>query len=91
VPGGTGFVQAFRRAARWFHRRGRGRGLRSGAAASFTDVSATGGLGVSVETARRTVATALEEAGLRPRDLAFIAPHGNGTQKGDRMELSART
>jgi 3-oxoacyl-[acyl-carrier-protein] synthase II len=59
--------------------------------ASFTDVSETGGLGVSIETVRRTVTTALDDAGLRPKDLAFISPHGNGTRKGDRIELSALT
>jgi 3-oxoacyl-(acyl-carrier-protein) synthase len=57
--------------------------------ASFTDVSETGGLGVSIETIRRTVTTALDAAGLRPKDLAFITPHGLGTRKGDRIELSA--
>jgi len=57
-------------------------------AASFTGGTTTG-LGVSVETAGRTLAAALDEAGLRPRDLAFISPHGSGTRKGDRVELSA--
>jgi len=57
-------------------------------AASFTGGTTTG-LGVSVETAGRTLATALDEAGLRPRDLAFISPHGSGTRKGDGVELSA--
>jgi 3-oxoacyl-[acyl-carrier-protein] synthase II len=58
-------------------------------AVSFTEASATAGLGVSVETVTRTLVTGLEEAGLRPRDLAFISPHGSGTRKGDRVELSA--
>jgi 3-oxoacyl-[acyl-carrier-protein] synthase II len=57
-------------------------------AASFTGGTTTS-LDVSVETAGRTLATALDEAGLRPRDLAFISPHGSGTRKGDRIELSA--
>jgi 3-oxoacyl-[acyl-carrier-protein] synthase II len=57
--------------------------------ASFTDVSDTEGLGVSVETVRRTLVTALDEAGVRPKDLAFISPHGSGSPVGDRVELSA--
>jgi 3-oxoacyl-[acyl-carrier-protein] synthase II len=58
-------------------------------ASSFTEVAATTSLGVSVETARRTLATALENAGLRARDLAFVLPHGSGSPEGDRVELSA--
>jgi 3-oxoacyl-[acyl-carrier-protein] synthase II len=56
-------------------------------AASFTDAGATTSLGVSVETAARTLATALDDAGLRARDLAFILPHGSGSREGDRVEL----
>jgi 3-oxoacyl-[acyl-carrier-protein] synthase II len=59
------------------------------AAASFTDSGTTPGLGVSMETAARTMKGALDDAGLRPRDLAFISLHGTGTRKGDRAELSA--
>jgi 3-oxoacyl-(acyl-carrier-protein) synthase len=58
-------------------------------ASSFTEVAATTSLGVSVETARRTLATALENAGLRARDLAFVVPQGSGSPEGDRVELSA--
>ena len=57
--------------------------------ASFSDGGATGSLGVSVETARRALAAAVDEAGIRPKELAFISPHGSGTRKGDRVELSA--
>jgi 3-oxoacyl-[acyl-carrier-protein] synthase II len=57
--------------------------------ASFSDGGATGRLGVSVETARRALAAAVDEAGIRPKELAFISPHGSGTRKGDRVELSA--
>jgi 3-oxoacyl-[acyl-carrier-protein] synthase II len=57
--------------------------------ASFTDGSDTANLEVSVETTRRAMAAALDEAGVRPEEIAFISPHGSGTQKGDRVELSA--
>jgi len=57
--------------------------------ASFTDGGASGSLGVSVETARRALTAAVDEAGIRPKELAFISPHGSGTRKGDRVELSA--
>ena len=57
--------------------------------ASFTDGSDTADLEVSVETTRRAMAAALDEAGVRPEEIAFISPHGIGTQKGDRVELSA--
>ena len=57
--------------------------------ASFTDGGDTASLGGSVETVRRALTAALEEAGIRPKELAFISPHGSGTRKGDRVELSA--
>ena len=57
--------------------------------ASFTDGGGTASLGGSVETVRRALTTALDEAGIRPKELAFISPHGSGTRKGDRVELSA--
>ena len=57
--------------------------------ASFTDGSDTRNLGVSVETTRRTITAALDEAGTRPDEIAFISPHGSGTRDGDRVELSA--
>jgi len=56
---------------------------------SFTQVSATGGLGVPVESCVKAMAAALREAEIEPKDLAFISPHGNGTRKGDRSELVA--
>lgn len=64
--------------------RGSVRGL-----AGFTDGAATGSLGVSVETAHRALSAALDEAGVRPKELAFISPHGSGTRRGDRVELAA--
>jgi len=57
--------------------------------AGFTDGSDTANLGVSVETTRRAMAAALDEAGVRPEELAFISPDGSGTQTGDRVELAA--
>jgi len=35
----------------------------------------------------RSMTQALEEAGCDLRDLAFLSPHGSGSQKGDRSEL----
>jgi 3-oxoacyl-[acyl-carrier-protein] synthase II len=58
------------------------------AAAGFTGAASTT-LGVSAETARRTLAAALDASGLRARDLAFIVPYGSGSLKGDLVELSA--
>jgi 3-oxoacyl-[acyl-carrier-protein] synthase II len=56
---------------------------------SFTEVTPTGGLGVPLEAARKAMRAALEEAGSKPGDFAFISPHGNATKKGDRAELGA--
>jgi 3-oxoacyl-[acyl-carrier-protein] synthase II len=44
---------------------------------------------VSVETTRRTITAALDEAGTRPEDIAFVSPHGSGTREGDQVELAA--
>ncbi len=57
--------------------------------ASFTDASDTRNVGVSVETTRRTITAALDEAGTRPEDIAFVSPHGSGTRDGDQVELAA--
>ena len=57
--------------------------------AGFTDAGETPNLGVSVETTRRAMTAALDEAGARPEELAFVSPHGIGTREGDRAELSA--
>lgn len=56
---------------------------------SFTEVSATGIFGPPATACEKAMTAALQEAGCRPTDLAFICPHGNGTQKGDRSELTA--
>src|SRR5499433_2702462 len=57
--------------------------------ASFTDGSDTRNLGASVETTRRTMTAALDEASTRLDEVAFVSPHGSGTREGDRVELSA--
>lgn len=57
--------------------------------AGFTDGNDAQGLGVSVETTRRAMRAALDEADIRPEEIAFVSPHGNGTREGDRVELSA--
>lgn len=56
---------------------------------SFTEVSPTQGFGPPTGACEKAMAAALREAGCGPRELAFICPHGNGTQKGDRSELTA--
>jgi len=57
----------------------------------FTEVSRVGGLGLPMEACEQAMAMALKEADCLPKDLSFICPHGNGTRKGDRSELTAIT
>jgi 3-oxoacyl-[acyl-carrier-protein] synthase II len=57
--------------------------------AGFTDGAEAHNPGVSVETTRRAMRAALDEAGARPEEIAFVSPHGIGTREGDRVELSA--
>ena len=57
--------------------------------AGFTDAGETPNLGVSVETTRRAMTAALDEAGARAEEIAFVSPHGIGTREGDHAELSA--
>jgi 3-oxoacyl-[acyl-carrier-protein] synthase II len=47
------------------------------------------GLGVPGEVTRRCMSAALQDGGCTLSDLSFICPHGSGSQKGDRSELSA--
>jgi 3-oxoacyl-[acyl-carrier-protein] synthase II len=47
------------------------------------------GFAVPPKVALRSVRKALETAGRRARDLAFICGHGSATQKGDRSELNS--
>lgn len=56
---------------------------------NFTEVTPLGGLGAPAEAAGKAMNLALQEAETRPKDLAFICPHGNATKKGDRAELGA--
>lgn len=42
---------------------------------------------VPPEVSRRGIELALEDGGCSLNDMAFISPHGSGTQKGDRSEL----
>src|SRR5438093_4096366 len=55
--------------------------------ASFTDGGASASLGVSVGTARRALTAAVDEAGIRPKELVVISPAGRGTGKGEQVEL----
>jgi 3-oxoacyl-[acyl-carrier-protein] synthase II len=45
------------------------------------------GLRVPDRVSAESIRSALEEAAVEPGDLAFICPHGSGSQKGDRSEL----
>ncbi len=45
------------------------------------------GLSVPSKVSSRSIAFALKETGCDLSDLAFICPHGSGSQKGDRSEL----
>ena len=45
------------------------------------------GMGVPERVSAESMRSAVEEAGLDPGDLAFVCPHGSGSQKGDRSEL----
>ncbi len=47
------------------------------------------GLDIAHDVTKRSMKMALEEAGSGINELAFIIPHGSGTQKGDRSELSS--
>ncbi len=47
------------------------------------------GLNIPDTVTRRAIIMALKEAGCKTDDLAFIVPHGSGTQKGDRAELKS--
>ena len=47
------------------------------------------GFGFPCEAATRAARLAMAEAGLSPRDLAFVSPHGSGTRKGDHAEMVA--
>lgn len=44
-------------------------------------------LNIPLNICKRTIESALEEGEYEVDDLAFICPHGSGTQKGDRSEL----
>ena len=44
---------------------------------------------VPAKVAERSIRLAMDDSGCDVKDLAFINPHGSGTQKGDRSELSS--
>lgn len=54
-----------------------------------SEFSGDRGIGVSPRVSSRSIKLALEEAGIGMTDLAFISPHGSGSQKGDRSELNS--
>jgi len=47
------------------------------------------GLSVPEQVSKNSIVAALEEGAVDWRDLAFICPHGSGTRKGDRSELTS--
>jgi len=53
------------------------------------EFTSSGGFTVPPMVSRRGIRMALESAGSAVRDLAFIVPHGSGTQKGDASELES--
>ena len=55
------------------------------------EFSETQGLSVPARAGKRGMELALQEAGCGIKDLAFINPHGSGTQKGDRSEMRSVT
>ena len=55
------------------------------------DFSRDWSLRVPSKVAERSIRLALNESGSDLKDLAFVNPHGSGTQKGDRSELSSLT
>ena len=47
------------------------------------------GISVHSHVTLRSIAAALNETSCNPGDLAFISPHGSGSQKGDRSEMNS--
>lgn len=54
-----------------------------------SEFSSVHGLSIPEKVSKRSIKLAIEEAGCEIDDLAFIIPHGSGTQKGDRSELNS--
>jgi 3-oxoacyl-[acyl-carrier-protein] synthase II len=57
--------------------------------ANCIEFTSANGFTVPPMVSRRCISMALENAGSSIRDLAFITPHGSGTQKGDASELQS--
>lgn len=57
--------------------------------ANCIEFTSARGLTVPPLVSRRCIESALKNAGSTIRDLAFITPHGSGTQKGDASELES--
>ncbi|GAB4482698.1 MAG: beta-ketoacyl-ACP synthase II [Thermodesulfovibrionales bacterium] len=59
------------------------------ATANCLDYGRNDRLGLPDAVIERVVRTALDASGTDPSDIAFVSPHGSGTQKGDRSELAS--
>ncbi|MGC2063670.1 MAG: beta-ketoacyl synthase N-terminal-like domain-containing protein [Thermodesulfovibrionales bacterium] len=57
--------------------------------ANCIEFTSASGFTVPPMVSRRCIGMALESSGSTVRDLAFITPHGSGTQKGDSSELQS--
>jgi 3-oxoacyl-[acyl-carrier-protein] synthase II len=86
IPG-EGGAAVFLEASDMAHRRkatvlGRIKGFGNG-----IEFSHDRGISVPAKVSKKSILSALEEAGCDLTDLAFLCPHGSGSQKGDRSEM----
>ncbi len=86
VPG-EGGAALFLEAAEVAERRGARVWAKVKGFGNCTEFSDDQSLTVPSRVSARSMGLALEDAGCDLRDLAFLSPHGSGSQKGDRSEL----
>ncbi len=88
IPGEGGaaiFLESYDRAVqRGANILGKVKGLANG-----IEFSSNNKISVPEKVSARNITSAIEDAGCTIDDLAFIIPHGSGTKKGDRSELSS--
>jgi 3-oxoacyl-[acyl-carrier-protein] synthase II len=88
IPG-EGGAALFLEAAEIAERRGAKIWAKVKGFGNCTEFSNDQSLTVPSHVAVRSIVLALEDAGCDLGDLAFLSPHGSGSQKGDRSELSS--
>ena len=88
IPG-EGGAALFLEAAEIAERRGAKIRAKVKGFGNCTEFSHDQSLTVPPRVSARSMGLALEEAGCDLRDLAFLSPHGSGSQKGDRSELNS--